>query len=461
VLCANAALAQESVGPRDASVVASGGVGAAIGLATLGDLDGDGVDDLLAGCFGCPGIPVHSGADGSVLRWLTPPAVPTTEFFGVLVGAAGDLNGDGAPDALVVDTIFDAGGNRLWRLHAFDGAGATLLWTRGGFAGPVPLSLVALPDIDADGVADIAIGRAADASGAPAVRAFSGADGGPLWSAADANALSLGQGLALVPDLDGDGLDDLAASALGSAGGVALLSSATGAEIRRIANHGVAGAFGAALARIGDLDGDGVDELAIGDSAYRVDALRVGRVTAHALADGALLREWTSPNAASAAFGRTLGAIDDLDGDGRAELAIGDPFFAGEDLEIPPIVTLHPNAQAAPSLIITGESIDFARAITSMRAAGGRVGLAVAAPAYRVPASGGNFSAQILVFDPSEACAGDLRIDGVIDGIDLGALLGAWGMPWVRAPRADIDRNGVVGSGDIGALLANWGLCAN
>jgi uncharacterized membrane protein len=49
---------------------------------------------------------------------------------------------------------------------------------------------------------------------------------------------------------------------------------------------------------------------------------------------------------------------------------------------------------------------------------------------------------------------GDLNGDGVVDGADLGMLLGAWDS---SDPAADLDGSGLVDGADLGLLLANWG----
>ncbi|MCA9283986.1 MAG: hypothetical protein KDA22_02135 [Phycisphaerales bacterium] len=53
-------------------------------------------------------------------------------------------------------------------------------------------------------------------------------------------------------------------------------------------------------------------------------------------------------------------------------------------------------------------------------------------------------------------CPADLSGDGVVDGTDLGQLLGAWGSGLAGA---DLDGDGSVGGGDLGMLLAAWGAC--
>ncbi len=53
------------------------------------------------------------------------------------------------------------------------------------------------------------------------------------------------------------------------------------------------------------------------------------------------------------------------------------------------------------------------------------------------------------------ACPADTNSDRVVDGADLGAMLGNWG----GGGRGDIDRNGAVDGADIGLMLGAWGNC--
>jgi formylglycine-generating enzyme required for sulfatase activity len=59
---------------------------------------------------------------------------------------------------------------------------------------------------------------------------------------------------------------------------------------------------------------------------------------------------------------------------------------------------------------------------------------------------------------PGQPCIGDLTSDGVVNGLDLGILLGAWGTDG-GATGADIDGSGLVGGGDLGLMLSAWGAC--
>jgi len=52
------------------------------------------------------------------------------------------------------------------------------------------------------------------------------------------------------------------------------------------------------------------------------------------------------------------------------------------------------------------------------------------------------------------APSADLNGDGVVDGADLGILLGSWGI--CDDCPADLNGDGVVDGADLGILLANW-----
>ena len=52
-------------------------------------------------------------------------------------------------------------------------------------------------------------------------------------------------------------------------------------------------------------------------------------------------------------------------------------------------------------------------------------------------------------------CAADFNGDGVVDGADLGALLGAWG----AGGATDLNADGVTDGADLGVLLGAWGSC--
>jgi len=57
-------------------------------------------------------------------------------------------------------------------------------------------------------------------------------------------------------------------------------------------------------------------------------------------------------------------------------------------------------------------------------------------------------------------CAGDLNLDGVVNGADLGLMLSGWG-PCGSSCLYDLNVDGVVNGADLGLLLAAWGTCGS
>jgi hypothetical protein len=64
---------------------------------------------------------------------------------------------------------------------------------------------------------------------------------------------------------------------------------------------------------------------------------------------------------------------------------------------------------------------------------------------------------QVWMFDaPAPVCPADINGDGVVDGLDLGAMLAQWGGPG----SADLNGSGIVDGLDLGQLLADWSIPA-
>jgi hypothetical protein len=61
---------------------------------------------------------------------------------------------------------------------------------------------------------------------------------------------------------------------------------------------------------------------------------------------------------------------------------------------------------------------------------------------------------------PFTACPGDFDGNGIVNGADLGALLGSWGPVTAGIP-VDLSNDGMVNGADLGILLGAWGACAS
>jgi hypothetical protein len=55
-------------------------------------------------------------------------------------------------------------------------------------------------------------------------------------------------------------------------------------------------------------------------------------------------------------------------------------------------------------------------------------------------------------------CKGDLNVDGVVNGADLGLMLSAWGSCSTNC-NSDLNSDNVVNGADLGLLLSAWGIC--
>ncbi len=58
-----------------------------------------------------------------------------------------------------------------------------------------------------------------------------------------------------------------------------------------------------------------------------------------------------------------------------------------------------------------------------------------------------------------DPCSADVNEDGVVNGADISAVLGFWGLTGKPLPAADINRDGIVNGADLAQLLGSWGPC--
>jgi hypothetical protein len=319
-----------------------GADGARFGWAVsgVGDLDGDGRADLLAGAPGdsVGSVPlgsarVFSGKTG--LPMFTLQAESPGAEFGAAVAGLGDSNGDGVPDFAIGAYKEDHGGQDSGSVYAISGKDGSLLWRADGAAVGDWLGFaVAGPgDVDGDGFADVLAGAPRDdgaSSFSGAARVYSGRDGSVLHLFTGAGLDdSLGHSVAGAGDLDLDGFPDLILGlpAADSAtqkdvGAVQVRSGRDGSLLHQFLGTATKEHLGYAVAGAGDFDGDGVPDVLAGTQLTQPGFVPSGAARIFSGASGALLLSLTSAGQEDA-FAWSLAGVGDLNGDGRDEFAIG------------------------------------------------------------------------------------------------------------------------------------------
>ncbi len=299
-----------------------------VSIGRVGDFDGDGTVDVMVGgvrngFFGsCAGF-VMSGATGSELRRIYGPGRASW----VVVGGAGDLDGDARPE-LLLSCDGTSATTPFASVRLYRGSDGLLLKE---LVAPSALqygrAFVGGADFDGDGVGDVAFGipDLPDPNIAPFNAFWSGAI--ETWSlpAGVAVASRLGRTTnlpinsvsGLIDDVDGDGFNDLVT-------GNRQMSLPHTVRVRSgrdghvLADHPIAQGEPIAFAALPDLDGD-----AIGDYAVSLnDFSGYSKVELRSSVTGVVLRDCVAPSP-HWDFGHPL--VVGLQPNGAVEIAVGTP----------------------------------------------------------------------------------------------------------------------------------------
>jgi len=269
----------------------------------VGDVNGDGYADLIAGTpllsvnqiSHCGAVFIfHGGAD---LIDNTPDYFLESDqdnvHFGSSVSGVGDFNGDGFGDIVIAAEWFDRGNLKSGMAFLYYGPPGGLLW-------PFPLQL----------------------GGGVPEKIFA-------------------QSVAGAGDVNGDGFSDVIIGASDGVGagkayiyyGDALLNFPPKTLITVSSNN----SFGDTVAGAGDVNGDGFDDVIIGDHNYFYTTNRRGRVFVfHGSSKGVATQPATviEENNGGNYFGISIAGIGDVNGDGYSDIAICPLRYSnGEDTE--------------------------------------------------------------------------------------------------------------------------------
>jgi|GEM_PF-1443891 len=313
----------------DFDEVLDNGDGFGICTDTIGDLNDDGVEDFVVGAwkdddggtnFGASYIlfmnrlgTVESSQKISMTTGGFTGGIDSADDFGEAVTGIGDLDLDGIEDIVISERASDDGGTDRGALYVlFMNANGTVKAQQeisdlvGGFTGVLDNFDVfggcveSIEDQNSDGIPDLAVCAASDDDG--------GTDRGAVWilhmnrdgtvashtKISDTeggftttldNSDKFGTSVAVIPDLNGDGVDEWAVGAVLDDDGGASQSAERGAVyiLFRNADGSIASEvkisdlttnfagqlsdgdrFGASIASLGDLDGDGLSEIVVG-----------------------------------------------------------------------------------------------------------------------------------------------------------------------------------------------------
>lgn len=343
---------QKHLGPATGSAY-----GSAITL--LGDRDGDGIADYAIGVPGAGShagaIDVLSGAGGSLLFSITGSGSGT---FGDAISDAGDVDLDRIPDLLVGDPGFDDPNQKLiakGAVRKYSGKDGSMIHEVFGDRDQCALGAIvaSLPDADNARVPEIVGSRASTSAGSIEVVAVSGSS--------DALMYSIDSGVSFVvgSDRDGDGGRDVL---MLSGIWVGAFSGKTGAQIGYLNLSGGSMQPQSAISpvEIEDDDGDGQREILVvvlGSCCWPVSGV-------HSISSGYLLGggdDSMSP----------LESLPDVDGDVLDEVCTGASLFSGQGPQ-------NPGSYARFYDVPGGASM---RALADLNG-GGRADVALGEPSY-------------------------------------------------------------------------------
>ena len=313
----------------------TGSAGAYLGesLAGVGDVTGSGYSDVLVGAYGAAGslgavylFPGGPAGLATGASWSLTGTALLGAGLGTVVAAAGDLNHDGYADFVVTSKgpVGTSGAAYLF-LGGPSGPSAAPAWSATGAAGSGFAASVVSGAFSNSGYRDLAVASVASGS----VALYPGTAGGLSATAAWSNTAGANVVVGGGQDNNHDGYDDLIVGAPSSGpngqvwvflGGPSGLPATPSWVLDGSAVGSLGSQFGSSVAGAGDVNGDGYADLLVGDQS----SAGTVRLFLGGLGGPASTPAWTqSGPSAGAGFGVHLAGTGDLNADGYADVYIG------------------------------------------------------------------------------------------------------------------------------------------
>ncbi|MBI5503143.1 MAG: FG-GAP repeat protein [Deltaproteobacteria bacterium] len=422
------------------------------------DIDADGDADLLAGA------PWRRGAGGTISGagsgWLylgdaaaddvadvVYEGIESGENKGNAVAGAGDLDADGFADFVLA--AYQAPGLSTFAgdVYLLYGESPAADATFAALSGSVPSgrfgeAVHGAGDVNADGYSDVVVGapwnnergsfvgKAFLYLGGPTPPTVAAADLFPDTTASE----EFGSAVAGIGDVNGDGFADLAVGATGAdigsdnIGRVYVFFGGDPFNNRWdvvLDGAGIGARLGAAIAPAGDFDGDGYADFVVGEPGTSSAFLvRGGRDF-----DGTVLDALPPPTGVRV-FGSAVAWAGDVDGDGFHDVVVGDPAADDDgDTITDGLVALYfgdPVVPVAPSTLRRGaldESEEYGAAVGALDFDGdGFTDVAAGSPMSNYLSIGDTGRVEVL-WGGLPLWGSPLALDGDIEGAQLGSAV--------------------------------------
>jgi len=303
----------------------------------------------------------HGSASGLPLvpNWLVE-SNQAGARFGQSVGTAGDVNGDGYADVIVGAHTYTNGQNFEGAAAVYHGSasGLSLLpdWGDEGDqeGAHFGLSVGTAGDVNGDGYDDVIVGAPDYTNGQTkegAAVVYHGSASGllafPNWGdEGDQEGAYFGYSVGTAGDVNGDGYADVIVGAPNwthgqeDEGGAALYyGSASGLSVvpNWIVESNMPGAeFGISVSTASDVNGDGYADVIVGAHYYtNGQADEGGAVVYHGSVSGlSHTPNWgDESNQEGARFGWSVGTAGDVNGDGYADIIVGALFYDNSQID--------------------------------------------------------------------------------------------------------------------------------